>query len=215
MINDQLPKHRVNIKAHKEESKGFLKSKGKVVTFEYENGETKDMEVDYLHRNNYDAVCVLAYYKDGDDYRVYLRSCFRPPLACRDYNDSVRPERDNVEMQWELPAGLIERGETVEQSGARELEEEVGIAVDPKSMRMLRHRVFTSTGISGERIFFVYVEVDPTTKGTPIEDGSPMEKYGTTIAPTMFELNQAIANGHIIDGKTVMGIEAFQKLYGL
>lgn len=66
--------------------------------------------------------------------------------------------------QYGFPAGLLDKGETVEQAGTRELFEETGL----KITRFLKQSppIFSSSGLTDEAISLLFVECDgiPTNK---------------------------------------------------
>ena len=91
-----------------------------------------------------DAVCVFAKLKSSKrDTQTLLVRQFRPPL-----------DQETIE----LPAGLIDKGETAEQAALRELKEETGYVgynakATPCSMAL-------SPGMSNETVVLVTVDVD-------------------------------------------------------
>jgi ADP-ribose pyrophosphatase len=94
-----------------------------------------------------DAVVVVPYHT-GYDKLVVTRE-FRVPLGDYEYG---------------FPAGLIEKGESVEQATRRELTEETGLTVT--RFTRISPPVYTTTGISDESVVMVYVECtgEPTSK---------------------------------------------------
>ncbi len=61
-------------------------------------------------------------------------------------------------IQYGFPAGLVDKGETVEEAGKRELYEETGLTVT----RILKKSpvVFSSSGLTDESICLLYVECE-------------------------------------------------------
>ncbi|HIJ57773.1 MAG TPA: NUDIX hydrolase [Deltaproteobacteria bacterium] len=94
-----------------------------------------------------DAVVVVPYHT-GYDKLVVTRE-FRVPLGDYEYG---------------FPAGLIEKGESVEQATRRELTEETGLTV--ARFTRISPPVYTTTGISDESVVMVYVECtgEPTSR---------------------------------------------------
>ena len=94
-----------------------------------------------------DAVVVVPYHT-GYGKLVVTRE-FRVPLGDYEYG---------------LPAGLIEKGESVEQATRRELMEESGLTVT--RFTRISPPVYTTTGLSDESVVMVYVECtgDPSSK---------------------------------------------------
>ena len=94
-----------------------------------------------------DAVVVVPYHTGYD--KLVLTREFRVPLG--DYEVG-------------LPAGLIEKGESVEQATRRELKEETGLTAT--RFTRISPPVYTTTGISDESVVMVYVECtgEPTSR---------------------------------------------------
>ena len=137
---------------------------------------------------------------------VYLRTALRPPCALR----PVAPAHDG--SLWELPAGLVEPGEDPAAAAAREVEEELGFAVDAAAMRPLGHWTFPAPGIIGERHVFFHVEVDPRARTTPGEDGSALERGAAIIAIPLSDAIEHCRLGEIPDGKTELGLRRLAEL---
>jgi 8-oxo-dGTP pyrophosphatase MutT (NUDIX family) len=117
-------------------------------TLEYLDDEGKPRKWDRAVRTtkqseeSTDACVILAILKLEDREEVVLVRQFRPPVAA---------------YTIELPAGLIDKGETVEEAAIRELREECGLV--GKAVRTSPSLVM-SPGLTNESIAIVTVEVD-------------------------------------------------------
>ena len=86
-----------------------------------------------------DAVVIVPFHKEKD--RLAIIKEFRVPLG--DY-------------QYGFPAGLVDRGETIEDAVIRELKEETGLSVT--RIKHMSPPVFSSTGMTDESVSMVYVD---------------------------------------------------------
>jgi len=209
------PNHKLTINSVNDRSTGFLQAKSAACTFIYADGSSKDMVIDYVDRKkSLDAVVICAWAKINDEDYVYLRSCIRPALDLRNWDETGRPEYYPLN-QWELPAGLIENEEKglkgINNAASRECKEEIGAYVNPNGFAPLGHCVFSSVGISGERLYFVHTEIDPKHVEVATLDGSALEENGEVVLCEMACVMDAIDQGHIQDSKTVIGIERLRK----
>lgn len=191
---------------------GFLGIDRRKVKFTYPDNSTAEMVVDSVMKNCNDAVAIIAHFFKDDIRYVYLRSCLRPPLGFRNFaEDSGRPEpTENPHLIWEFPAGLVDKEEHgpegLIKAARRELHEEIGIDVPLANIKPLGPRTFSSVGMTAERIFYFEVEVDPNSIGVPLEDGSPLERFGEVLTVSLEELVEELLAGNIADSKTQMGI---------
>ncbi|MFO7931717.1 MAG: NUDIX hydrolase [Desulfosalsimonas sp.] len=96
-----------------------------------------------------DAVIIVPWHVPGQKLAVIRE--FRVPL--NDY-------------QYGFPAGLVDEGETPEQSAVRELEEETGLTAT--RVRRASPPIYVSSGLTDESIMMVYVdcEGEPSTSNT-------------------------------------------------
>ena len=71
-----------------------------------------------------------------------------------------------ADYEYGFPAGLIDPGETIEQTARRELQEETGLTVT--RFLKISPPVYSSAGMTDESVVMVYVECD----GRPSTDGN-------------------------------------------
>jgi ADP-ribose pyrophosphatase len=95
-----------------------------------------------------DAVVIVPFHTA--DNKVVLTREYRVPLADYEYG---------------FPAGLIDPGETIEQTARRELQEETGLTVT--RFLKISAPVYSSAGMTDESVAMVYVECkgQPSTAG--------------------------------------------------
>lgn len=103
----------------------------------------KDMEHLKINtrKNTPDGVIIYSIYGENQDRMVLVRQ-YR--LSIDDYI-------------YELPAGLVDEGETYAQAGARELKEETGLDFEPLQVDEMYHKpFFTTIGMTDESCATVY-----------------------------------------------------------
>jgi ADP-ribose pyrophosphatase len=155
---------------------------------------------DIATRASLDAVVMAAHHVRDGARRVFLRSALRPPLAFR----PIPPACDAA--LWELPAGLIDPGELPREAAARELAEELGFKVEPRSLQDLGPPTFPAPGFIAERHHFFHVEVYPESRRTPSEDGSVLEKDAVITDVPLTVLLDLCRAGEIPDAKTELAL---------
>jgi ADP-ribose pyrophosphatase len=182
-------------------SGGFLNLRRVDVRARYPNGEeSPPFAYDLVTRAAIDAVVIAAHFVEGGVRKVYLRSAVRPALALR----SMPPSHDG--NLWELPAGLIDPGESPAEAAARELEEELGFRVDARALARLGPTTFPVPGFIAEQHHFFHVEVDPARRETPTEDGSALEKGAALLTPPLADALEHCRRGAIVDSKTELAL---------
>lgn len=163
---------------------------------------------DTLDRKALDASVMVAHHRDASG-RVYvwLRTCVRPPLALR-----PTPPNDTATC-WEVPAGLIEPGETPAVAAARETNEELGFRVAENDMLPLGPWMAPAPAFIGELHHFFHVEVDPSTRVDPGGDGSPLESDGLIEAVPLDEALDACRRGEVRDAKTELALRRLAEVF--
>ena len=103
---------------------------------------------------------------------------------------------------WELPAGSLKPGEDPDVAAARECEEEIGLW--PRSVERLQ-AFYPTPGFCDElMIYYRCSDLVP-----PAADSAAQKDEDEDIEPRTFSLEEAralIANGEIVDLKTVAGL---------
>jgi ADP-ribose pyrophosphatase len=161
---------------------------------------------DIATREALDAVIIAATYVERGVKHVFLRSAVRPPCALR----PIPPPHDG--LLWELPAGLVEPGENPAATAARELAEELGFVAQEDAMRPLGPWTFPAPGMIAERHLFYAVEVDPSARSAPTEDGSALERDAAIIALPVHDALEHCRTGAIRDAKTELALRRLMEL---
>lgn len=159
---------------------------------------------DAVDRRALDASVMVAHHRHAGSVCVWLRSSLRPPLALREGATSGAPPLSPV--LWEVPAGLVEPGETPRAAAAREVAEELGFDVAETALLPLGAPSHPAPGFIAELHHFFHVEVDPTTRTEPAGDGTPVEAGAIVVCIPLDEALAACGRGHIRDEKTELAL---------
>ncbi|MBW1820826.1 MAG: NUDIX hydrolase [Deltaproteobacteria bacterium] len=134
-----------------------------------------------------DAVVIVPFHKKKD--KLVIIKEFRVPLG--DY-------------QYGFPAGLVDEGETIQQTCIRELKEETGLNVT--CIKKISPPVYSSSGMTDESVSMVYVECD----GTPSNKGNEGSEDITTIFVSPPEASELCKDSKIkLDVKTWLVLSSF------
>ncbi len=111
-------------------------------------------------KNKPDGVIIYSIYGEKKDHMVLVRQ-YR--LAIDDYI-------------YELPAGLVDEGETYAQAGARELKEETGLDFQPLEVDEMYHKpFFTTIGMTDESCATVYGYATGSVSRDGLEESEDLE----------------------------------------
>jgi ADP-ribose pyrophosphatase len=187
-------------------SGGFLDVRRLDLVAHYPDGtESAPFAYDVAARTALDAVVIAACFVESGEVHVFLRSAVRPPCALR----PIPPAHGG--SLWELPAGLIEPGEDPAQCAARELGEELGFAAQARDMRPLGGWTFPAPGMIGEHHVFFQVDVDPSARREPSEDGSALERAAAIVSLPVREALEHCRRGTIRDAKTELALRRLRE----
>lgn len=117
---------------------------------QYFEGKTDDI----------DAVIIVAFHEESKS--LVLIKQFRIPL-----NDYV----------YELPAGLVDTGETIEQSAKRELIEETGLVLKEINYNKTHKKIYASAGMTDEVMAMVYCSCTGKICKDYLEDDEDIEAF--------------------------------------
>ncbi|NOU29557.1 MAG: NUDIX domain-containing protein [Polyangiaceae bacterium] len=129
----------------------------------------------------------------------------------------LRPRPDFVEgpwegVLWELPAGLVEPGESPVAAAARELHEELGAAMPESAFTALGGWTVPAPALVAELHVFFAVEVGKGPFVVPVGDGSPLEDDARIVAIPVREALDACRDGRIRDAKTELALRRLAEL---
>ncbi len=195
---------------------GFLRMRRLTLRNRYEDGaESADYAYDLVERDALDAVVIVLHASDAKGRPlVCLRSALRPPLAFRSSYALPVPDGEGAVL-WEVPAGLVEADERGEEGlrrcAARETLEEVGLEIAPAQFERLGPAACLSPGVMAEKVHYLMAEVDPGARGTPTEDGSPVEERAEVRFVAVEEALEACRDGRVADVKTETAIRRLEE----
>ncbi len=158
-----------------------------LVEFSYEDEKKQIRKWEGLHRkNNAEAVIIIAKMEPSERY-IIIRQ-FRPPT-----NSYI----------LEFPAGLVDRGETRDQTAIRELSEETGYVGE---VEKISPRLYSSPGILSEAVSFAHMQVDenlpdnqrPTARNEP---GEFITVFKKSVDEILEFFNQEFSRGVKFDVK--------------
>ena len=160
-----------------------------LVEFSYQDEKKQIRKWEGLHRKNYaEAVIIIAKMEPSDRY-IIIRQ-FRPPT-----NSYI----------LEFPAGLVDRGETRDQTAIRELSEETGYVGE---FQKISPRLYSSPGLLSEAVSFAHIQVDESLPENqiPIAKNEPGE-FITVFKKSVNEISE------FFNQQSSQGIKFDAKLY--
>lgn len=183
-----------------EPGRAFLEVRRVELVVRREGQTSAPFRYDVLERRALDACIMVAHHEEQGRVHVWLRTALRPPVALRPFEPQHRSPL------WEVPAGLIEPGETPAAAAARELDEELGFSVEPAELVPLGPWSLPAPGFIGEVHFHFHVRVNPSARRAPKGDGSPLEEGAALAAVPLDDALAACRRGELRDAKTELAL---------
>ncbi|MDB0441229.1 DNA mismatch repair protein MutT [Clostridioides difficile] len=138
-----------------------------------------------------DAVAIVGLHKSSK--KLILIKQFRVPI-----NGYI----------YELPAGLIDKGESIDISVEREFREETGLTLLEIQKNKSNNKVYLSPGMSDESIAFVYCICDGNITDEFLEPDEDIE----AILVSQDEAKEILQSNHKIDTKAFLILQMFVSL---
>ncbi len=202
-------------------TEGFLRVRHVELQNAYPDG-TLSKPYDYflVERRLLDAVTLALYRHAATGPEVVLRSQLRPPLAFRDRYEVPIAATGTGAVQWEVPAGLMEPGETGEAGlfsrAAAEALEEVGYELPVDRFKMLGTATSLSPGLIAEKLHFVCAEIFPDDlHRAPEGDGHAVEEHSVSLFVPLREALAAIHTERVHDIKTELALHRLAEKLGV
>ena len=176
-------------------------------------------EYDIVTRQALDSVVMVPHFENAGATHVILVTALRPALYVRGASSlrevPLGPPAGLPEyVLWELPAGLVEPGETARAAAARELFEEVGARVEESALEALGPSMLPAPGMVAEVQSFFHVRVDPKALAAPPGDSSALERASIRGSLPLGEALALCSSGVIRDGKTELGLRRLREVLG-
>jgi ADP-ribose pyrophosphatase len=168
----------------------FFKVEEAYLRFEQFNGEMSP-RIRRLNMERGNSVAVVILNKDTG--KLILVSQFRYPTYQNDHGWTI-----------EIIAGMVDPGETPEQTLQRELEEEIGLKLETFGHI---NTFYPSPGGSSELIYLYYAEVSG--EQAKYKETGGLLSHGEDVKAIELSLEDALAkikSGEIVDAKTIIGI---------
>lgn len=175
-------------------------------------------DVEYKNKNNDDKYWTVASRKSEEDLReVYLNNKednVDAVVICalhKSENKLVLIRQFRVPINnyiYELPAGLIDNNEDIEEAVKRELKEETGLDIISINKESSKDKLYLSPGMTDESVAFVYCLCDGKLSKEYLEDDEDIE----AILVSQEEAREILNSNEIIDIKSYLMLQMFIQL---
>lgn len=150
-----------------------------------------------------DAVGIVTILQKDAGPEILLQKQFRPPIG---------------KVSIEIPAGLIDVGETGDQAAIRELREEtgyVGEIIRSERDGIAEGVMFNSPGFTNENCVIRHIKVDLSTEENrapkpQLEDSEFIETFSVKLDDMATECRRLEAKGYAIDARVGTLVEGYE-----
>lgn len=173
-----------------------------------------------VERDLLDAVCIVIFRRSAAEPEILLRTQLRPPLWFRNEYEVPLPAMGTGAVQWEVPAGLVERGERGEAGllsrAQAETLEETGFDLPLSRFGLLGGATSLSPGLIAEKLHYVYAEVLATDEqGVARGDGHAVEEHSECRFVPLSQVREALRQGQLHDIKSEVALSRLRTHVGL
>lgn len=138
-----------------------------------------------------DAVVIAAYHQD--EKKLVLIKQFRVPI-----NDYI----------YELPAGLVDNNEAIEDAVRRELKEETGLKLEKINKINSKNKIYLSPGMTDESVAFIYCTCSGEISKEFLEEDEEIE----AILVSKEEVKDILSTNEEIDIKAFLMLQMFAEI---
>lgn len=138
-----------------------------------------------------DAVVIAAYHKD--EKKLVLIKQFRVPI-----NDYI----------YELPAGLVDNNEAIEDAVRRELKEETGLKLEKINKINSKNKIYLSPGMTDESVAFIYCTCSGEISKEFLEEDEEID----AILVSKEEVKDILSTNEEIDIKAFLMLQMFAEI---
>jgi ADP-ribose pyrophosphatase len=135
------------------------------------------VSLSYIDKNGKEGTWVSA--ERPNDKKAVVIVAIKPDVDHPDFPLLLVTKEFRVPIkgyEWGLPAGLIDEGQSIEETAVRELKEETGLDV-VKFLRPVTPFVFNSPGMTNEAVSYAFVEVKGQISDRNLQDSEDITAF--------------------------------------
>lgn len=177
----------------------------RVVSSEYDTNESQDHFREFLHLRKM-AATILPICSAEQKYLMIRQFRFPAYFNAEKGIEPILNSKEEDGWLYETIAGVIEPGDTPEQTVIREAQEEGGVTIDPSNLRKV-HQAYMTPGCTNEvcHVFLALVDKTHDIQQVGLVDEGELIRAKWMTAEEIRKLND---QGLIRDCKTIMALYA-------